>query len=71
MNGLKYFVIAESLDDSELPTSAEPMEIQQVGQHIAAFLAIRQAQGYFLNCNQERIPLHALRFRVVPAEIVE
>ena len=64
---MKYYVIAESRDDAELPTSHEPMEIEQVGQHIAEFLAVRRAQGYFLNCNQERIPLDALSFRIVPA----
>ena len=67
MNATRYYVIAESRDDSELPTTPEPMEIEEVGQHIAQFLAVRRAQGYFLNCGQERIPLHALSFRIVPA----
>ena len=67
---MKYYV-TESRDDCELPTTAEPIELVQVGEQIADFLAARRPQGYFLNCEQQRIPLDALGFRVVPAEAVE
>ena len=71
MNSPKYYVIAESRDSCELPTTPEPIEPEQVGDNIADFLAARRSQGYFLNCNGERIPLDELAFRVVPADTLE
>jgi hypothetical protein len=68
---MKYYVIAETRDDCELPTTPEPMELELIGQHIAEFLAMRRAQGFFLNCRQERIPLGTLCFRVVPAQMAD
>lgn len=68
---MKYYVIAETRDDCEVPTTPEPMELESVGQHIAEFLAIRRAQGFFLNCRQERIPLEKLGFRLVAAQTAD
>ncbi len=65
---MKYYVIAETRDDCELPTTPEPMELELIGQHIAGFLAMRRPQGFFLNCRQERIPLDMLGFRIVPVQ---
>jgi hypothetical protein len=68
---MKYYVIAETRDDCELPTTPQPMDLESVGQHIAEFLAMRRPQGFFLNCRQERIPLDMLGFRVVPAQTAD
>ena len=68
---MKYYVIAESRDDCELPTAAQPTELEHVGRNISDFLAARKSQGYFLNCNGQRIPLDELAFRVVPADTLD
>lgn len=63
---MKYYVLIESRDDCDLPTTPEPMHLSQIGEHLARTVGMYERQGYFSNCRQERIPIAALTFRIVP-----
>lgn len=63
---MKYFVMIESRDGVQMPTTPEPMDMTHVGEHIELRLSIYRRQGYFSNARQERIPVDSLEFRIVP-----
>lgn len=66
----RYYVIPQSLDGCDLPTTPEPMELRNVGAHIDRWLRTFELKGqpYFSNCRQEHIPLDELEFKLAPHE---
>ncbi len=69
MSDTKYLVFPNTADDVHLPTRPEPMPLSEVGIHISAWLMRYEKQGYFSNCNQQRIPLAAISFTIEPTPL--
>jgi hypothetical protein len=65
---VRYFVFPDSRDGCDIPTQPEPVELENVGAHIAIWLDRFHQQGYFSNARQERIPLDRLSFRLEPED---
>jgi hypothetical protein len=63
-----YHIIPETKDGVQLPISPDPCRLTDVGPHIAEWISRYQHQGYFSNCNQERLYLDELAFAIVPEE---
>jgi hypothetical protein len=63
---MKYHAIPETFDGCEMPTAPEPMELEELGKHLAQWLKRYEHQGYFSNCRQERIPLDEIGFTILP-----
>ena len=65
---MKYYAIPETRDGCELPTTPEPMLLEEIGAHLAVWLDRFRLQGYYSNCKQERIPLDGISFRIQPED---
>jgi hypothetical protein len=65
---VKYFVVPNLQDGTDLPTQPVPMDLDTVGKHIRIWLEARLKHngGYVSNCRMERMPVGAISFRVVP-----
>lgn len=63
---MKYFVIPETRDGCDMPTWSEPLPLDQISAHIEEWIKRYERQGYYSNCNHERLVLDEMTFRLVP-----
>jgi hypothetical protein len=57
-------VTPDTKDDCPLPTTPDPMPVEQVGNHINEWLAAYSIQGYYRNARCQQIPLDQITFKI-------
>ena len=58
------YVTPDTHDGCPMPTTPDPMPVEQVGKHINEWLAQYSDQGYYRNARQQPIPLTHITFKV-------